>query len=33
MDIGPDTGVIVIEPIREPIVLPREERVPAPVPR
>jgi hypothetical protein len=30
MNIGKDTGVIVIEPIREPVSLPREERVPAP---
>jgi hypothetical protein len=33
MNIGKDTGVIVIEPIREPLSLPREEPVPAPTRR
>ena len=33
MNIGEDTGVIVIEPVTEPMSLPREERVPAPAPR
>ena len=33
MNVGKDTGVIVIEPIRVPITMPREERVPAPARR